>query len=348
MRHDWVYIATPSGADLGRTIQLADGSVFSIGLIRRSVVPRRPHLEQLRVGHTMLLTYNLFHSGVVYPIGTFRIQYPEHPTDPHVVPLDSSEYPAIGKLTRPMDRQKLEPDYVSDEASEHVLLGHLLPLEPKEAVKVYRRVAPGDSALNAAGPDAPLREIEETEMRLMLEKALVPPGESSEEALAEAVGSHLRAERLDGRLKQLLVESRLAEHALPAGTKSYALPAFPLCLLAEYVLQRLLAQVARRRLKRGEDLALGSREDAPVLSWIPDPTVYGSAYGFSMCINMLKRLRADELGLQPRALRQMRDALYRIRDFRNRIAHSYSLERKHYRDLQQQALGLLSVLHGPR
>jgi hypothetical protein len=348
MTHDWVYIATPSGADLGKTIQLADGSVFPVGVIRRSTKPSRPYVDKLKPGDTMLLTYNLFHTGIVYPIGMFTIQHPKHENDLYVVPLDPMRYPAVGALTRLEDRQRLEPDYVSESTSEQVLLGELTALEPKEALKVYRRVAPGDNALHPATREAPLKEIGEAEAGRLLEEALVPSAEPYQQVLSEAASSRLPVDRLDGRAKQLLIEWRVAERALPAGARSYALPAFPLCLLIEYEVQRLLAGVARRRLRAGRDLSVGRGTEDLLLSWIPDPTVYGAPQSFGKCIRMLKQLRAEELGLRPGTLRSFRDALYRVREFRNRVAHSYFLEGSHYRDLQQLVAGLLASLHSPR
>ena len=328
---EWVYIATPSGADLGRTVRLADGSVFRIGVIRRRVHASIPHLHDLQPHDTVLLTYDLFHTGVVLPIGVFRLAEPQWPRAPRVRPLPG--YRAIGELADPRDRSRLEPDYVPDGEAEHVLLGELAPLKPLDALKVYARTDSEDHALHPAGPRSPLVLIDEGEQRQRLEQALVPRSELARRIIDKLPGLAWPFAQLDGRAKQLLIESRLWEAALGAGACCYALAALPLCFLAEYELQKLLTRAARCRLSNKQDLALGSGPGDPVLSWIPDPTVYES--GFHASVRMLERLRPDELGRGAKVRGELLDRFYEISRFRNRVAHAYFLERKHYQNLRR-------------
>ncbi len=127
--YDWVYIATPSGATLGRTIKLANGSIFDVGLIRRRVADDIPYLSEVAPGHKMLLTYDLFHTGVVYPIGLFTVIQPDHPANPYV--RSYRKYQAMGEMINQWDLNRLNPAaYISDSNSETVMLGVFEDLSP--------------------------------------------------------------------------------------------------------------------------------------------------------------------------------------------------------------------------
>jgi len=347
MKHHWVYIATPSGADLWRTVALAKGNVFQsgVGVLRRRLPEDdsyRQRVRELRPEQVLLLTYDLFHSGLVYPLGEFRLDEPQCEGRPRVEQVDG--FPALGRVADDPDLWQLEPDYVSDEGLEHVLLGEFQPLAAEDARMIYERIDTNDDrALHRSSPCSPLKEIKPRRARALLD-ALVPESEAAVRALGEMAQQIPHVVRLDGRGKQLLIESRLADEAIGPRPRSYALAAFPLCLLAEYEIQRLLARMARHRLRSGQDLRIEGSADE--LSWVPDPTVYEE--GFRKCISLFSRLECRELGLEEDERRALRRALHKTASFRNRLAHSYFLEERHYRDLRRLVAEQLEIMYAHR
>lgn len=289
-----------------------------------------------------MLAYDLFHTGIVYPVGVFVLAEPKWEANPRVVALPG--FPAIGRVTRATDRRKLEPDYRPNGDVEHVLLGKLRQARGSLALGTYVRTDAQDHALHPASPQSPLRKIGESERLSRLEDALVPPGDLAARILAEAGLPTQVTARLDGRAKQLLFESRLAERALGKDARSYALPAHPLCLLAEYEVQKLLAGAARKRLETNRSLLVRAPRGWCRLSWIPDPTA--EEYGFGTAIAMLYTLAQGEVGFQSWEREDAGSALCQIKDFRNRLAHSHFLEKHHYADLRSLVRKVLGIIYG--
>ena len=354
MGHSWVYIATPSGADLWRTIDLAKGNGWcdkqhresGVGVLRRSK-PKdeeyRQRVREIQPGDVLLLTYDLFHTGLVYPLGEFRVTEPRCEERPRVAPVDG--FPALGRVAD-TDSGRLRPDYESDEGLEYILLGQFEPVAGEDALKIYERAdTNNDHALHRSVTGSPLKEIKPKRARELLD-ALVPQSEAAAEALRAASNLIPNIRPLDGRGKQLLVESCLAEKVIGCAPRSYALAAFPLCLLGEYELQRLLARVARRRLQDGRGLRVGSSVDE--LSWVPEPRVYET--GFGNCIHLfcgLEYRELEKLGIADEGT-ALRKALYQIAAFRNRLAHSFFLEKSHYDDVKRLVAQQLAIIYADR
>ena len=356
--YKWVYIATPSGASLGRTISLAKGDqpaegkprrkVFGVGVIRRQIGSNRPYLRELRPGDRILLMYNLFHAGVIYPIGTFRIIPPRRQRDPAVTEVDG--YPAIGELSSPGDLETLDPEYTSSDGREHVILGTFKELTSEDRLRLYRRTDKADNALHPAGPTCPLESVDdEDQAAAIVREALVPRSARWQEARRQLVGSGWPVALLDGRAQQLLIECRMAESALGDDALSHALPAQPLCALAEHELQTLLTCAARSRLgKPMADLKLSWRDSRGAerqywLSWIPDHCVHEYDMYDSTCA--LKQLDRGDTGIPRGRLKALADRLDTIRQIRNRVAHSHFLEEHHYRKLRDLVSAMLKTIH---
>jgi len=348
--YDWVYIATPSGASLGRTIKLAKGKefllnddesrfVFDIGLIRRRISSAIPdYLSEVAPGHTIFLTYDLFHTGVVYPIGFFKVLFPAHRKNPRVV--NHKEYPALGVMSTKCDLDKLDPDaYLMNRnlEPETVMLGEFSNIPAELALNVYRRTDTEDHALHPNHPSL-LEKIGEDKRLLLLKEKLLPGGMPVSTDQLNAKFPCWKD--LDGRGKQLLLESIKTKNMLGRQHCSYALPAYPLAMLVEYELQKLLAEVARQRLlKYGSLVSLAVNQY--LLSWIPDPSVH--EYNLADAIRILMAL--PELDLFDSIRNRLHDNLKDIKNVRNRVAHSYFLENIHYANLFQKVRDVLEALH---
>ena len=131
---DWAYVATPTGAPLSNTWQLATGA--TVGANRQpwdlGILPRRvfrsngrpiPLVDEVEPGQRVVLMYNLFHIGVVFPIAVLKIQNP-HCSVPRVEPGAREivkrlggrgrGYAAVGRLTSRRDWRDLTPDYLEN------------------------------------------------------------------------------------------------------------------------------------------------------------------------------------------------------------------------------------------
>jgi hypothetical protein len=351
--HDWVYIATPSGASVGRTVALAKGGgrsrrrrTFGVGVIRRRVDRDVPYLTELRPGHSILLMYDLFHVGLVYPIGTFRIRPPERGYNPTARQLEG--YPAIAVLTNPEDLMVLDPEYTSPGGSEeHVVLGSFRELPSAERLRLCRRTGADDHALHPAGRECPLLPISEDEASSIVRDRLAPHGSRCEEAAMALAGTGWPVASLDGRSQQPLGECQIAEVALGEHAPSYALAAQPLCALAEHELQGVLTRAARARPAADLGVSWVDRAGEGVeywLSWIPDPCVYEYEMYESVCA--LRHLGRSDTGLAAHQRDRLANLLDRIRQVRNRLAHSHFLEEHHYNDLRDSVREMLITIHG--
>jgi hypothetical protein len=141
----------------------------------------------------------------------------------------------------------------------------------------------------------------------------------------------------------------MAESALEEGAVSYALPAQPLCALAEYELQKLLTCAARSRLEKPvADLKVSwqdreGREKQYWLSWIPDPCVHEYDMYESTCA--LRHLDRSDTGIPKARRKGLADRFDTIRQIRNRVAHSHFLERHHYERLRDLVVAVLDAIY---
>jgi hypothetical protein len=346
----WVYIATPEGASLGRTFRLALGAgsgedrPFDVGLVRREIREGVPHLRELRSGDELRLMYDLFFTGIVYPVGVFRIEVPKWERNPRVEPVDG--YPAIGSMQSHLSR--LEPDYVRAGRTETVLVGSFSLPDLKQRRRVYLRTDTEEfHALHPEDESWPLTEIGEEARLARLEERLLPHSDCADRACDELRGQHRWFALLDGRAKQLLVESRLAEGALGMNAHSLALAALPLSLACEYEVHRLLTTAARERLRVGDQLRIREGTSDPELSWIPDPNA-NEKVNFGGAIRALKRVGKTGFGIDGRDFDDLTGNLCNMNAWRNRLAHAYFIGRRRYRDVQCLAYSIMSVTAGTR
>ena len=286
--------------------------------------------------------YDLFFTGIVYPVGVFKVDDPRSEHNPRVEPVDG--YPAIGSMKSHLSR--LEPDYARSGRNETVLVGRFQLPDLAHRRAVYLRTDSEERhALHPADESLPLKEIGEEERLARLDAKLLPSTDWADRACHELGGQHRWFALLDGRGKQLLVESKLADSALGMGAHSFALSAIPLALACEYEVHRLLTTAARERLRMGDQLRMREGSTEPELSWIPDPNA-NEKVNFGEAIKALARIGATELRVHGQDRNSLVEKLRNMNRWRNRLAHAYFLGRGRYRDVQCLAYSILDVTTG--
>ncbi|MBI3945868.1 MAG: hypothetical protein HY321_08105 [Armatimonadetes bacterium] len=307
--------------------------------------------------------YNLFMTGLVYPLAWYKVVKPEmarRRLQAH------RSYPHLGVMVDPREVQELEPDYLGnrDLDGNHYALA-VRRLGPARGLvgKVFKR-PPGDS--HALLPYGIVEgwQIDEDEGRACLD-SLVPTGR-----LAEAAATALEMElgrvwrRIDGRSKQLLMTAHVLGRKVTGDDfRAYACAAYPLCGLAEYELQK--------RLKRGADARLKGNPPATIryaysrsvlvcqLPLVPDTSLAvevlndaSALYpgdripeGFELKIHALSAVLTEES--KPTLVDgwPLVNELHKVRRVRNRVAHAYFIEERHYSDLRKAVVHMLKLLY---
>ena len=373
-RQIWAYIATPDGASLSRTFGLARGSLgdnFQLdhGFIHRRLFNRKgvetPNLKEMKAGDEVVLMYDLFNAGVVYPIATFQLATPRgrvqakrrHGVKSYELSSDR-RCPMLARLNLGLGDDLFEPDY-EDTGAKRDDDGHLALVlthenggyrpPPAEVVgKVFLR-EPAISTprrSNTIEPWSALadrwvneRDGRHHQLRELAPVDSHPPARTVEVRLWN---------RLDGRSRQLIAtfdDLRSIREAGRSPVTQPTLAAYVLCALVEYELCKLLASAGRTLIN--PDLPLDPDFAARIdVNRADEPAE-------------LKRFLAPEAPTHNWAMGKLLDAAHQlcrglpatgaIQALRNRMAHSYLITSAHLEQLSQLVFGkrgFLARLYG--
>lgn len=372
---NWAYIATPEGASLARTFGLARGILregfeeLDCGVIHRRLVSasgkETANLSQMKPGDDVVLMYDLFNAGIVYPVATLTLARPRQ----FIMDQYQQRYPlhpegkcaALSRLDHTLAKRLFEPDYARDiqRGGAHLALvvdkeqGGVRPPPQRFVGKVFlRSSAIGEKrATKTIEPWEALtvwKDEQEGRFEKLHEFAVGMSCPRSADTIVPEVW-----DRLDGRSKQLL--GTIADLGGIRDAKHMAvtyqtLAAYVLCGLVEYELSKFLAAAGRvlvnpeiaapagisidtirkvdQQLKRkGKDLKLFLAPEVPATAW-----------EMSDLLSTVQDLRRDH----------WKHRFTTIRLVRNRIAHSYLITSAHLQTLHAAALGkdgLLQALY---
>lgn len=136
-------------------------------------------------------------------------------------------------------------------------------------------------------------------------------------------------DKLDGRAKYLI-------HLYNLNYIDCATAAYSLCGLVEYELQKLLKSVADERVRLDNSLYVKMNETDYILYLIPEPTI--DDYSLNEQINILKTISNEIQDIKPSIIdtNGFVDVLHQIKNIRNRVMHSFFIEKHHLMELEIQ------------
>jgi hypothetical protein len=408
----WAYIATTAGAPMSNTLALAEGTApkrvtkdqdgskkkrvpgENPGLIHRShyykdkvtdKIEDTPQINDIQIGHEIVLMYDFMDTGLVYPLARFKILDPK--MEINQAPLENMElnpqpYEGSPPLIVLQRGDRLQPDYIGniDIGSEGNQERHLALIvqqisagPPSDAVgKVFLRdpkkkhntILPWEKVKLANEYDEKFKDTEERKEQL---NPLVPVDISNE--LKNKLDT-LWGGNLDGRSKQLLINTMRLHKVSPGSVyndfSNSTLSGYCLIALVEYEMLRLLKKMADIKLTlSGED------------PWIADDLRFGTGRGYSTRLPLAPEGVDDDCNFRQQmyAIRfiagsksrkklivpisqgmtigqwqgKWDKACHPIQRARNRIAHSYYLQKVHFNELWKLVCGkdgILKLLHG--
>ncbi|MBF0107215.1 MAG: hypothetical protein HQM16_18035 [Deltaproteobacteria bacterium] len=362
------YIATPYGAPLYQTLKLARGQIFpkgrdklfdNCGIIFRRICDSNGKpidvVKDLKPNDNLLLMYNFAHTGVIYPIQQFKILDPNVAKGRIHFPVQKEPgFDAIGKISlESFIRINFVPDYLDSEDIDGATDQNVICVEshtewlPKDLVgKVY---------LNTSQHEPTIKDLDKLEFVDEKNAAKILEAHYNEfikdKKLENVLFDEHKAfwKQYNGWIKTMLYENKRLEAAKSktgddtAGQANsrlvnYAFEAMPFCAIFEYVLNMLLKNEANSLiLDTGKPLK-GDTE----LSVFPESTMEGLDCWDR--INMiLYQVDQKMIMTAPLNYMEFKNLLHNLRKLRNRIAHSYFIEKHHHDRMRLCVQDLLRV-----
>ncbi|MBV5330110.1 MAG: hypothetical protein JZU65_21195 [Chlorobium sp.] len=358
------------------------------GIIHRSHYSggrETPQITELEIGDELVLMYDFMDTGLVYPLARFEILDPNMPTNQtplRNIGLRPQRYEGAPPLVVLQGGNLLQPDYIgnvdrglnNDKEGRHLaLIVRQLSAGPPEVAigKIFRRdptvthntILPWEAVENELVNeyDAEFKDTNERKEQL---NSLVPVDISDE---LENKLDKLWGGSLDGRGKQLLINA-IRLHKVSPGLvyndfSNSTLSGYCLIALVEYEMLRLL--------KKKADIILNSSPDD---EWSVDylrldtgnnhytrlplaPEGVDDKCNFSQLIHAIPFIARGQYGAElirgsmgtTSWSEKWRNVSFPILRARNRIAHSYYLQKVHFDELWNLVCGkdgILKLLHG--
>lgn len=378
---DWAYIATPYGASLFQTLQLARGHIppraktqdrlfENCGIIFRKIYRKNGEAIQnvlqkvklLKPSDTLLLMYNFAHTGLVYPVQQFKVLDPLRAKNKIDIQRENG-FGAIGKINigKPFIQKNFVPDYLDSEDIESAIQ-HIICVEPSGSYLPNDKVGmvcvthnPHDLALKDLNG---LQFIPEKNGEFILDRKYnniekCSGGEDSLTCEYKSIWGEL-----DGWAKICLYENLHLEEMLKTNILAdkkylnYYSEALPLCSLFEYVLNKMLkrkadALILKNGLPMFELPEYQNKEGKPIKPSVELPVVPEATAEDLDCgrrIQVLSILvERNEINIGSMAKNDFKNLLHTLRKLRNRIAHSYFIELRHYETMKSCLHNLLKV-----
>jgi hypothetical protein len=358
------------------------------GLIHRSHYSNgreTPRINDIKVGDELVLMYDFMDTGLVYPLARFEILDPNMNANQNPLRgmgLNPQRYEGSPPLIVLQGGNRLQPDYIGNvdkgpnndqEEGRHLALivRQLSAGPPKIAIgKIFRRDPKEKHNTILPWLDVKLvKEYDDPGFKDTLQRkeqlnSLVPndiSNESKEQLDTLWDGS------LDGRGKQLLINAKRLQTVSPGLTynnfSNSTLSGYCLIALVEYEMLRLLKKKADIKLKSSPEdkwsvdhLRLDTGNN--YYTRLPlAPEGVNDECSFSQQIHAISSIAIGQRGAELIKgsmntngwLGKWRDASYPILRARNRIAHSYYLQKVHFDELWNLVCGedgILKLLHG--
>ena len=359
----WAYVATPYGAPLYQTLRLARGQIIArekgvlfdrCGIIFRELCDRNKRpieiIKQLRPGDDLLLMYDFAHSGVIYPVQQFKILDPDDAIRRIKFPVEKEGgYPAIGRINVDSFVQiNFVPDYLEPEDVKNSKFQNVICIErhnewlPRD--KVGMVVIGSEKHALAVRELNKLKFVPEQHGMGVLEEAYKANAKNAKFE-SELYDEHKTFwKSYNGWVKMMLYENKAIEAARTRSLgdirfENHAFEALPLCSIFEYLLNMMLKKEADSLiLEKGEPLF-----ERTELSVFPESTIERTENCASRIELITKFVEMGRIRLPFGNQATLKNLLHDLRKFRNRIAHSYFIEQRHYQSMKTCVHDLLKM-----